>query len=177
MRDYAIIFIFSVNFFLLNSNNPPIRHYGTWRSRVSTFPACTNASRLTRQLQNHTLLTHKILSFIFPSSCDIFVTIVGLLRHGVTITYLPWSGELAGGRGSATFRNVLFRRRNSQRERAILSGEHSQNQRNLACGHNSTHNAVVLPGSQNASTVDYPLEEHRTRKTSMRLPTMFRFYL
>jgi len=119
VRYYVIISIFSVNSYLLNPNGLPIHQCGTWRSRVSTFPACTrtNASRPTRELQNRTLLAHEILSSIFPSSCDIFVTVVGLLRHGVTITYLPWSGELAGGRGSTTFRNVLFRRRNSPQER------------------------------------------------------------
>jgi hypothetical protein len=90
VRDYVIISIFSVNsFFFFNPNGLPIHQYGTWPSRVSTFPAGTNVSLLIRQLQNRALLTHEILSSILPSICDIFVTVVGLLRHGVTITYLP----------------------------------------------------------------------------------------
>jgi len=147
-------------------------------SRVSTFPACSNASCLSTQLQNHTLLTHRILSFIFPSSCDIFVTVVGL--------FVAWGHDHIIYLGVGNSRVAEVQRLSGMscsgddtlhRKEGILSGKHSQNQRNLACGHNSTHKDVVLPGRQNASTVGYPLEEHRTRKTSMRLPAMFGFYL
>jgi len=139
------------------------------------FRLVKNASRLTRQLQKQTLLTHKILSSIFPSSCDIFVTVVGL--------FAAWGHDHIIYLGVGNSRVAEVQRRSGMScsrddtlngREGILSGEHSQNQRNLACGHNSTHNTVVLPGSQ---TVDYPLEEHRTRKTSMRLPAMFGFYL
>jgi hypothetical protein len=87
-------------------------------------PSRFNISGLYRSLSSHHTAKRPHFSdiqnsflYIFPSSCDIFVTVVGLLWHVVTNTYLPRCGEHAGGSGSATFRNVLFRRRNSPWER------------------------------------------------------------
>ena len=163
MCDYVINSNFSVNSFLLNPHSLLVLQGGTRRSRTSTFPDCTNASRLTRQLQNHIYRHTKFFHLYSP--------------RVVTFLWQSWAFCGMGSRshiylGVGNSRVAEVRRRSGMsRSRdetlhgreGILSGEHRQNQRNLACGHNSTHNAVVLPGSQNASTVDYPLEEHRTR--------------